>query len=441
MPGMTRKRVAFFTLGCKANWSDTEALSQACQRAGLDVVRFDQDAEAYVVNGCAVTSTASAQSRQMLRRARRRGRNAIVVAAGCCGQIEADELGQAVGADAVFGTGDRAGLLAYLCGQLGGDVAVDGVEKPGPGFDLLPLEAQSRARAFLKIQDGCARSCAYCIVPAARGRARSLPVDDVVGACKQLSRYHREIILSGIDIGQYGRDLGGETGLADLLERLVGVDDMARLRLSTLDPTMVDDRLIRIIADSGKICRHVHLSIQSGSDKVLRRMRRGYMAEDVKRVALALARAVPGIAITGDVMAGFPGEDEEDHLQTVGLLESSPLAGFHVFPFSVREGTRAAGMPDQVPWHVRRARAAKLRDVAAKSRHHYLQGLVGQTLEVIVTSSPQDGQVKAVADNAVSVQLPTGEVGYSQLGWTIVTDVSNHEVKGIWSSPEKTRSV
>ena len=440
MSGMSRKRVAFTTLGCKANWSDTEALSQACRKAGLEVVGFDQDAEVYVVNSCAVTSTAQAQSRQMLRRARRRGQNVIVIAAGCCGQIEPDKLGRSVGADAVFGTGDRANLLAYLCEQLGGKLALVGDEKPDQRFDLLPVEAQSRARAFLKIQDGCARSCAYCIVPTARGQARSLPPNDVVRACQQLSKYHREIILSGVDIGQYGLDLGGKKGLAELLERLVGIDGMPRLRLSTLDPSMIDDRLIRIIADSGRICRHVHLSIQSGSDKVLEKMGRGYGAKDIEQAATALARSVPGVAITGDVMAGFPGEEEEDHLGTVSLLESLPLAGFHVFPFSPRVGAQAAGMPDQVPWHVRRARAAGLRDVAARARHRYLQGLVGQTLEVIVTSRQKDGQVKAVADNAVAVYLPEGQVTYGQVGFAIVTDVRDHEVKGIWSSAEKTKS-
>lgn len=425
------KRIAFTTLGCKANWSDSEAVVQALARAGFRIVPFDEWADAYVVNTCTVTAYASAQSRQLLRRAQRRAPTALVVACGCYGEVSRDELAMLEGVDAIFGAGDREELVSYLCEHLGErlDDSMISMSSVGP----VPSSSQSRARAFVKIQEGCNRRCAYCIIPAARGTSRSMPIEDVVATLRKLSEVHREVVLAGIDIGQYGSGLGNGASLKALLARIQSEGGISRIRISTLGPRQIDDEMVDIIKGGG-ICRHVHLSIQSGCDDVLERMRRGYAAEDVRRAASMLVERVPGIAITGDVIAGFPGEGEDDHLETVQLLRGLPLAGLHVFPFSRREGTLASRMEDQVPSGVRKRRAHEIRALAQRMRMTYLEGQLGESFDAIVTSKEADseGTVEAISDTAVKLRLPHGRVAYGEMASTRIVDVTGTEARGVW---------
>lgn len=425
-------RIAFSTLGCKANYADTEAMVVACRRAGLEVVPFNAEAEAYVVNTCTVTAVADQQSRQLLRRPKRLHPGALVVATGCAGEIDRTAMA-ACGIDAAFGTKDRDAALAYLFEKLGADIPDH--RSPTTDHGL----RQSRSRAFLKIEDGCSRRCAYCIVPRARGEATSLSPDDIERACLALAEHHREIILTGIDIGQYRH---GATRLADLLERLVGIEAMPRLRISSIDPTLVDEKLVKLIATSGKICRHVHLSIQSGSDEVLAAMRRPYGAARIRSAVEQLCARVDGIAVTGDVIAGFPGETHADHRATAALLAGVPIAGLHVFPYSAREGTAAAAMPGRPPQAVRRARAAELRELAGVARRRFLASQRGRTLDGIVTSRQADscGRVSAFTDNAIAVALPSGVVPYGEAGRLVITAIDDGKANGLWESPPTTRT-
>jgi threonylcarbamoyladenosine tRNA methylthiotransferase MtaB len=422
-------RVAFTTLGCKANWCDTEAMSQAVACAGMEVVPFEGDADIYIVNTCAVTALAEAQSRQMLRRARRRSARSIVVAAGCAAGRSRGQLASACGADAAFGAMEREALLAYIFEGAG----VRGVDDGRGGFGLTPASQQSRARAFIKIQDGCDRRCAFCIVPALRGGTRSLPPGDVVRIAGGLSRHHREIVLAGIDIGQYGRDLPGAPTLMGLVDGLVSLPGMARLRLSSLDPRSVDGAIAGLMAQ-GRLCRHAHISMQSGSDRVLRMMGRGYRAGQLRSAAELVSGSSPHAAVTGDVIAGFPGETDEDHRETVELLSALPIAGLHVFPFSAREGTAAARMPGEVPHATRRARSEEIRALARRKRRDFLEGLIGSSFDVIVTSraGAEDGTVAAFADNAVSMRVPSGRVPYGGIGRARVAEAVDLEVRGVW---------
>lgn len=423
-------RIALTTLGCKANWADTEALLQALAGAGHRVVPFEEEADVYVVNTCTVTAVANAQSRQLLRRARRQNPAARVIATGCYGQTAAAELVALPEVDEVFGTADRAALVAALNGAAPRTALA--VEEDT--FGLTALKPQSRARAFLKIQEGCDRACAYCIIPQARGRGRSMPAGEVVEACVRLSGHHREIILTGIDLGQYGRGLAGGETLDAILTRLAARADVSRLRLGSLDPLQVSEPLVRLIA-GGRICRHVHLSIQSGSDRILSAMRRPYRVADVAAAVKRLTDAIPGIAITGDWIAGFPGERDEDHAESMALLASLPLAGLHVFPFSPRRGTAAAQMSGQVPHSLRRSRAFELRSLARRKREAFLAGLIGEAFDVIVISREPgpDGTVLAVADTAVEVRLPAGTVPYGGMGNARITEVSELKVHGQWA--------
>nr|HPQ81459.1 MiaB/RimO family radical SAM methylthiotransferase [bacterium] len=372
-------KIAFSTLGCKANYVDTEALIARCRRAGLEIVDFEEDADIHVVNTCTVTSVALGQSRQLLRRPRRTGKPTIVVAAGCAGEVSRESL-ESCNPDAIFGTKEREKLFSFI---------LERARVPGPsGEDHAPLP-QSRARAFLKIQDGCNRRCSYCIVPYARGAAISFPPDEIERRCEELSAHHNEIVLTGIDIGQYAwKEICGSRSinLASLLERLLENSAISRIRLSSLDPMSANDRIVSLMERHAKLCRHVHLSIQSGSGAILRSMGRTYSPNDVEEIALELASRVPGIALTGDIIAGFPGEGEAEHLESIRLVEKLPLASLHVFPYSLREGTRAAGMRGQLQSCEKKKRARELRLLAEKKRHAFLHSQTGLPLNCIVTS-------------------------------------------------------
>lgn len=415
-------KVAFETLGCKANWSDTESILQSISTVGIEIVPAEEIADVYVVNTCTVTAVAQAQSRNMLRRMRRRSKNAVVIATGCVGEIDSQELSSLPEVTKVFGTKDRATLVEYILSLAGID-----------GADLsLPVNKQSRARAFLKVQDGCERHCAYCIVPTARGKCRSLPVEDAISACKELSKHHKEIILTGVDISQYGIDLQGVT-LLDLMEAIRSEGDISRIRITSVHPTVVNDRFAEIISDSKKFCRHVHLSIQSASDNVLRDMGRGYTTFELKNAISTLQNKVEGVAITGDLIAGFPTESNADHNATCELIAASKMAGLHVFPFSPRYGTRAHELKERVPINTIKKRAAELRNIASDLRKKYLDKMRSRSFEVIVTSKEAiEGKVEAFSDNGVSMLLPAGKVSYAEMGSARVVEIRGSEVFAEW---------
>ena len=255
----------------------------------------------------------------------------------------------------------------------------------------------------------------------------------MLGAARALGGHHNEIILTGIDIGQYGCDLPDESSLGELVRELVADAAVPRVRLSSLAPNLVDDELVDLISGGG-ICRHLHLSIQSCSDALLASMHRDYSGEDVRRAALALAAGVAGIAITGDVIAGLPGEKETDHEATLRMLDDLPIAGLHVFPYSPRGGTEAASMPDQVPDGTRCRRAAELRILARKKRAAFLDGLIGEPMDVIVTSrrAGAGGTVKTFSDNAVEIELPVGVVEYGGAGSAAITGLNELVTQGRW---------
>lgn len=418
-------KIALTTLGCKVNWADGEGLIRQFAGMGLQIVSFDSIADVYVINSCTVTEVADSQSRQMIRRAKRLNPDALIVATGCMAEVGPDEIAQMPDVDAVFGTHDRQGIVEFLSQRLG----VPCVKKE-------VTAGQSRARAFVKIQDGCDRACAYCIVPRARGPARSVLPDQVISACMEYARYHREIVFTGIDIGQYGSDLKEYTSLVDLIRVIIGLNGIPRIRLSSVDPTIVDDKFVGLFSNADRLCRHVHLSIQSGSDSVLERMGRQYTTVHVREAAQKLIEAVPDIAITGDIIAGFPGETDKEHQETLALVRALPFASLHVFPYSMRKETRASFMKGHVNPDVKKGRAVDLRKAAEMHRRQFLAGLKGKLLDVIVTSRAPDSQgfVQGFSDNAVSVALPSGFVDYAGLGLATITQVNDLKVQGTWGS-------
>jgi len=401
-------RIAFATVGCRLNQFETDALRGKAQAEGYQIVPFAAAADVYVINTCTITAEADADSRRLARQAVRRNPSALVAVTGCYAQAAPDAVAAIPGVDLVLGNGGKPLLLAHLRDARkhgGARVLVGGsggrreVDDYGPGID------PDRTRAFLKVQDGCNYGCSFCIVPEVRGGNRSQQPDRILAEIRRLhAAGFPEVVLTGIHLGTYGRDLAPPTSLSELCLRIASLDGAPRMRLSSLDPHEVKPDLIRLLAESPRFCRHLHLPLQSGDEGILRRMRRGHTAAQFRELVERLAAVVPGIAVSGDVIVGFPGEDDEAFRRTHDLLEALPIAGLHVFSFSRRPGTDAAEHPNQVPKAVKAERSRALRGLAARKAQAFQRRFLGETLEVAVLDREgPDGLLEGLSDNYLRV--------------------------------------
>ena len=391
------RRVAAHTLGCKVNQYETDAMLASLREAGYTVVPFDAEAEVYLINTCSVTGEAGRKSRQMIRRARRRAPGALVVAAGCHAELSADSLP----ADLCIGTRGKAEIAAAIESALGSrSVQTAGIarihDEPRPDYeDFAPFAEQSETRAVVKIQDGCNRFCSYCIIPYARGRVRSRDEEAVLDEAQRLlAAGHQELVLTGIHLGSYGLERGEEgQALPRLLRRIDALPGLERLRLGSLDPASVDDALVSALADSRHACSHLHLSLQSGSDTVLARMRRAYDTEGYRAAAAHLRAALPELRLTTDVIVAFPGETEAEHRASLAFCREMGFMRMHVFRYSARPGTRAATMPDQLPAERSAARAAEMQALSDANWRAHVAALAGQRDELLIEERAGDGSL------------------------------------------------
>lgn len=417
--------VAFHTLGCKVNQYDTESVAALFREAGYAVVDFSSTADVYVVNTCTVTGLGDKKSRQMLRRARRQNPRAVVVALGCYAQTAPAEVAGIPGVDLVVGTAGRRELVRLVDEarrrkaeetgppSAGSDAAV-AVEEYGQRavFEELATGAVAeRARATVKVQEGCRQFCSYCKVPYARGPERSRPPSAVLAEVERLvAEGFREVVLTGIHLGSYGRDLenGSAWDLARLAARVAEVPGLARLRLSSVEPTDVNEGLIDLVRGNPVLCRHFHLPLQSGDDLVLRRMNRRYTTGEYARVVERIRVAVPEAAVTTDLIAGFPGETEQSFAHTLAFVREMAFSRLHVFPYSRRRGTPAAAFPGQVPAAVKRQRVSRLIALGRELSLSYHRRLLGQAVEVLFEEPLEE---------------PTqGELGAGEQWWSGLTD-------------------
>lgn len=379
-------RVAFATLGCKVNQYDTATMEGAL-RDRCELVPFESGADVYVVNSCTVTDRADAESRQLARRARRLNPAGRVVLTGCFAQTAAERAALPE-IDYVIGVSRLPDLLRAVYDEIPaneGRVLVGGLRKADGvttlGADVFP----GHTRAFLKVQEGCDLFCSFCIVPTARGRSRSVPPRRVLDELRRLAqRGFQEVVLTGIHLGGYGRDLTPALSLAELVEMIAAAAPLPRLRLSSLDPPEVTPRLLSSLRDSPVWCEHLHIPVQSGADPVLRRMRRLYDVHVVRAVAAEVHRMLPGAALGTDVIAGFPGETDADAAATETLLAEAGFTYFHVFPYSRRRGTTAAKAVDHLPNEVIQRRARGLRQLGARQRRTFAEAQRDAVLEVLV---------------------------------------------------------
>ena len=381
-------RVAIHTLGCKVNQYESQAMEELLQARGHTLVPFDEEADAYLINSCTVTAVSDKKSRQAVRQVRRRAPEALIALCGCYPQISPDQAAQ-LGADLVGGTGDRVAFLDKLEAlardqEAGGEVLLDDPFRR-MDFEVLPAGGLAgRTRAMLKVEDGCTNFCTYCIIPYARGRVRSLPLDQAAAEAARLAgEGYRELVVTGIELSGYGRDLPGRPSLAQLIQTVCRAAPGLRVRLGSLEPRTVTEDFCRTLADLPNLCPHFHLSLQSGCDATLARMGRKYTADDYAQTVERLKRWFDRPAVTTDLIVGFPGETEEEFAASLDLVRRCGLARVHVFPYSRRQGTPAAAMPDQVPNAVKAARAHRAGEALGQLHTTWLAGWVGQRVDVL----------------------------------------------------------
>ena len=394
------------TLGCKVNQYETQAMESILLSHGHRPAAAGEIADAVIVNTCAVTAESGRKSRQAIRRLRDENPGAVLAVCGCYAQLEPDEA-EEIGASVIFGAADRIKTVEAVEKAVSAGTPCRAVDKPFERRELekLPAGAVSgRTRAMLKIQDGCVNFCTYCIIPYTRGRLRSLPIEAACGETARLrDEGYRELVLTGIEVASYGVDLPGRPGLADVIEAVAAVSGGMRLRLGSLEPTVVTEDFCRRLAATGKVCRHFHLSLQSGCDRTLKAMNRKYDTAAFFRVTELLRQYFPGCALTADVIAGFPGETDADQAETLAFIRRVGFADIHVFPYSRRPGTPADSMPNQCTRALKAQRAHELQQAVDEMRAAFLAQSVGQTLPVLFETE-EDGLWQGHSDTYLPVK-------------------------------------
>lgn len=414
--------VAFHTLGCKVNHYETEAIWNLFKEAGYKQKEFEQQADVYVINTCTVTNTGDKKSRQVIRRAIRRNPDAVICVTGCYAQTSPAEIIAIEGVDIVVGTQGRSKLIEYIEQYRQEREPINAVANIMKATLYEELDVPSftdRTRASLKIQEGCNNFCTFCIIPWARGLLRSREPQSVVQQAKKLvASGYKEIVLTGIHTGGYGEDLENYN-LAKLLLDLKQVEGLERLRISSIEASQITDEVIEVLKQSSKVCRHLHVPLQAGDDSVLKRMRRKYTVAEFAERIHKVREVLPNFALTSDVIVGFPGETEEQFMNTYNFIRELKFAELHVFPYSKRTGTPAAKMPDQVDEQVKQSRVQRLITLSSQLAKEYASQFEGEILEVIpetdYTEKPGSGLLMGYTDNYLKVVLKANEDAIGQL--------------------------
>ncbi|MDR3593557.1 tRNA (N(6)-L-threonylcarbamoyladenosine(37)-C(2))-methylthiotransferase MtaB [Clostridium sp.] len=407
--------VAFATLGCRVNHYETEAMAEKFIGEGYEVTDFENFADVYVINTCSVTNMSDKKSRQIISRARRRNREAVIAAVGCYSQVAPDEVSKIEGVDVVLGTRNKGDIVYYVNkakDEQKPQLMVGEVLKNKQFEELNIEEYQDKTRAFLKIQDGCNRFCAYCLIPYTRGTTCSKDPEKVLAEIKNLSEHgFKEIILSGIHTASYGVDLEGNINLITLLEEIEKMGGIERVRIGSIEPSFFTDEVIDKMKNMKKLCPQFHLSLQSGCDATLKRMNRRYTAKEYEEAVNKIRENLKDASITTDVIVGFPGETDEEFNETCEYLKRLKLTKTHIFKFSPRKGTKAADMPNQVDGIIKDKRSKALIELNAKNEGDFSKSLVAREMDVLVEQEVSDkqGVFEGYTRNYVKVEIPNGK--------------------------------
>lgn len=435
-------KVSITTLGCKSNQYDSSALEDVLREGSVDIVPFPGPANAYIINTCTVTENTDCQSRRIIRKVRKNNPDAVIIVTGCYAQVASDEVSRIEGVDYVMGNPDKGKVLEFIFkGRPERAQTVVSDYKAGTPFTLRARSSSGRARANLKVQEGCNRSCSYCIIPKARGASKSLPIGEVERELDALSENgFSEVVLTGIHLGAYGDDQQSGLSIVSILKLIEKKDYPCRFRISSLDPDEVTDELIDVLKSAKRICNHLHLPLQSGDDSIIRRMRRPYSPALFSERVLKLHGAVRDISIGVDVIAGFPGEGEIEFENTYSLLKRLPVSYLHVFPFSKRRGTPAADYNGQVSPNDIKERCLRLKALDNEKRAEFHKSQIGKRAEIAVEAAKdkETGLLKGRSSNYIPVLFEGEDALRKRLVEVELTGLTAGAMSARLKKPEKT---
>lgn len=411
-PKSTKARVAFYTLGCKLNFSETATISRDFKTDRFEQVAFDSPAEVYVINTCSVTENADRKFKGLVKKALRQNPDAFIAAIGCYAQLQPQELAEVSGVDLVLGATEKFKLIDYL-----GDLtkkpsgAVHSCEIGAANYYESSFSLDDRTRAFLKVQDGCDYKCRYCTIPRARGISRSDSLENIIKQALLITEKGiKEIVLTGVNIGDYGKGEFGnkkhEHTFLDLITALDQIEALKRIRISSIEPNLLSDKVIDFVANSRAFVPHFHIPLQSGSDKILRKMKRRYLSGLYRDRVAQIKSLMPNACIGGDVIVGFPGETDEAFLETYNFIAGLDISYLHVFSYSERPNTEAITMGDVVPLAVRNKRSKMLRGLSAKKRRSFYEAQLGEKVNVLFEHENKKGYITGFSENYIKVRAP-----------------------------------
>lgn len=420
------KRVALHTLGCRLNLSETGSIAQGFKDRGYDIVEFGQAADVVFINTCTVTDAADSTCRNLIRKAHGSSPEGKIVVAGCYAQMEPEKIAGMQGVDLVLGNSEKYKVFDYLDEEETNQIHVD---KTWEFFSAATTSADSHTRAFLKIQDGCNYVCSFCIIPFARGRSRAISVEDAVLEAKKLvSQGFKEIVLTGVNIGEYEQASGEK--LHHLVEKVLAVPGLERFRLSSVEPNTITDELLDVLKASPKVLDHFHIPLQSGSDEILKAMRRKYTTADYKKIVGKIMAAFPNAGIGADVIVGFPGETQEQFDATFNLLKELPITHFHVFPYSKRKNTTAAKLDNHIHSAVKKDRVRSLLMFGDAKLNLFSEDQIGTKTKVLFERRNKAGNFEGYSSNYVRVQVESDQDLSNLECEVLITSMDNGKLSG-----------
>lgn len=426
------KKVSFYTLGCKVNQYETNAMAQKFKESGYEIVDMNDDiSDICIVNTCTVTNMSDRKSRHSLRRVKEKNPSAIIAAVGCYAQVAKNDLENMPEIDIVLGNEEKANIVQYVEKFIENEkklIEIEDIATKKEFEDMGQITYTEKTRAFIKVQDGCNQFCSYCIIPYARGRVRSRNAESIIKEITQIAQNGiKEVVITGIHVASYGRDFENENGLIELLEKINEIEGIKRIRLGSLEPKIITEEFMQRLSKLEKICHHFHLSLQSGCDATLKRMNRKYTTSEVKEIIERLRRYYDDVMLTTDIIVGFPGETEEEFETTYQFLKQAKLYKMHVFQYSPRKGTRAAVMTNQIDGNIKEARSKKLIELSNENQKMYNQQLVGKEVEVLFEDKEvEDGitYFRGHTQNYVLVKYKTDENLENTLKLIKISDIS-----------------
>lgn len=437
------RTAAFHTLGCKLNFAETSTIARQLTDAGYDKVSFDEKADIYVINTCSVTENADRECKLHVKRAMKANPEGLVVIVGCYAQLKPEEISQITGVDLVLGAKEKFNILSYLddLEKSESKGIVHSCEIDETDFFIGSYSIGDRTRAFLKVQDGCDYKCTYCTIPLARGISRSDTIENVLKNAKEIAaRDIKEIVLTGVNIGDYGKGEFGnkkhEHTFLDLIKELDEVEGIERIRISSIEPNLLKDESIDLVSKSKSFVPHFHIPLQSGSDELLKKMKRRYLTKLYNDRVNKIREVMPDAAIGVDVIVGFPGETEELFMETYNFLNELPISYLHVFTYSERENTEAAGMDGAVPIPERKRRNKMLRILSEKKKMAFYQTQLGKTLPVLWEHENKDGKMYGFTENYVRVQKDFDEASVNQIEFLNLEKILSDGTVSVQSSYE-----